>query len=234
MGIYWAEIADQNQTDRQLLFLKKTLKTDGLILDLACGTGRHLIPLDKQGYSVVGLDISLKLLKIAKVRWREAQVVCADMRFLPFKAEAFSAAVSMDTSFGYLPSEQDDLKSLIALRGTLKEGGILILDVFNREHLIKEHKDPSQPKSREYPSFFLLQKRTVDAVGSFLYDLWTVRDKRDGQIRFFEHQARLYKLEQLQELLTQAGLNVNSVYGDYEDQSFTHDSKRLILIANRK
>ncbi len=26
MGVYWAEIADQNQTDRQLQFLKNTLK----------------------------------------------------------------------------------------------------------------------------------------------------------------------------------------------------------------
>ncbi len=42
MGIYWAEIADQNQTERQMQFIKNTLKAEGLVLDLACGTGRHL------------------------------------------------------------------------------------------------------------------------------------------------------------------------------------------------
>ena len=112
MGIFWAEIADQNQTERQVEFLKNILQPKGLLLDLACGTGRHLIALDKEGYGVVGLDISLKLLKVAKSRLHVAQLVRADMRFLPFKPQAFAAAVSMDQSFGYLPSERNDIKSL--------------------------------------------------------------------------------------------------------------------------
>jgi ubiquinone/menaquinone biosynthesis C-methylase UbiE len=41
MGKYWAEIADQNQTERQVAFLKKALNPEWLVLDLACGTGRH-------------------------------------------------------------------------------------------------------------------------------------------------------------------------------------------------
>ena len=112
MGVYWAEIADKNQTEKQLQFLKTQIKPDGYILDLACGTGRHLIPLSQQGFNMVGLDISAKLLKIAKQRWREVQLVRGDMRFLPFKPQAFAAAISMDTSFGYLPSEHDDWVSL--------------------------------------------------------------------------------------------------------------------------
>ena len=89
MGKYWTEIADQNQTDPQVEFLKKSVKPDGWILDLACGTGRHLIPLSKENYCVVGLDISQKLLRIAKSRWRGADLVLGDMRFLPFKPNVF-------------------------------------------------------------------------------------------------------------------------------------------------
>ncbi len=44
MGIYWAEIADKNQTEQQINFLKTQLKSDGYILDLACGTGRIQFP----------------------------------------------------------------------------------------------------------------------------------------------------------------------------------------------
>jgi hypothetical protein len=53
---------------------------------------------------MVGLDVSLRLLKIAKQRGA-AVLVRGDMRFLPFKAGAFCVAIIMDTSFGYLPSE---------------------------------------------------------------------------------------------------------------------------------
>ena len=231
MGNYWAEIADQNQTDRQVQFIKNTLKPKGLLLDLACGTGRHLIPLGKQGYSMVGLDVSAKLLRIAKSLWRDAQVVCADMRFLPFRPGAFTAAVSMDTSFGYLPTGKDDLESLKQLRAAMITGAILIVDVFNREHLINRSKANSQPKWRDYPSFFLLQKRTIDAHGEKLHDQWTVRDKADGQLRVFEHVARLYELTCLQGLLEKAGFSIRAVSGDYEGQVFTENSSRLIIIA---
>ena len=88
MGFYWAEIADQNQTEKQVQFIKKTLKVKGLVLDVACGTGRHLIPLSQSGCEVIGLDISAKLLRIAKSRWRDSQVVRGDMRFLPFKTRS--------------------------------------------------------------------------------------------------------------------------------------------------
>jgi ubiquinone/menaquinone biosynthesis C-methylase UbiE len=41
MGTYWAEIADEHQTSRQIQFLKSQLHPDGYVLDVACGSGRH-------------------------------------------------------------------------------------------------------------------------------------------------------------------------------------------------
>ena len=252
MGKYWAEIADQNSTDCQLEFIKNTLKSEGLVLDLACGTGRHLISLSKEGYSMVGLDVSSNLLRIAKNRSGDVQLIKADMRFLPFAPKAFSSAVSMDTSFGYLPSEKDDLQSLSEVKEALMDGGSLIVDVFNSEHLISKNKTSwlrqlkwalvpimvraaRMPfhffKWKEYPSFFLLQKRSVEAKGAHLHDLWVVCDKEDQHIRVFEHNARLYGVKQLQMLLENASFIVKAVYGDYDKQNFNSSSNRLIFVA---
>jgi SAM-dependent methyltransferase len=260
MGIYWAEIADQSSTQAQIQFIKNTLKVNGLVLDLACGTGRHSISLSKEGYDVVGLDVSLNLLKIAKNRWRSVQLIRGDMRFLPFKAGAFSASVSMDTSLGYLTSEQDDMQSLMELQEALSQGGDLIVDVFNRENLMLKYNANRRVefkwvvlpillkfnsrlarrvlfrffKWREYPTFFLLQKRTVKASGDKLGDLWVVYDKAQGQIKVFRHTARLYELKHLQALLEKTGFMVRRVYGSYEGQSFSSNSRRLILVASKK
>jgi ubiquinone/menaquinone biosynthesis C-methylase UbiE len=252
MGTYWAEIADKNKTEQQTQFLKKTLKTRGYVLDLACGTGRHTIPLIKDGCNVVGLDVSRNLLRIAKKRYGEAQLVRGDMRFLPFKHETFTAAISMDTSIGYLPTERDDSQSLIELRKTLSQNGVLIVDVFNREYLTSKYgfklpskwallplllKFPSQGvlcrlfKWKEYKSFWLLQKRTVTKGGETLRDLWVIYDKATNQRVVFEHSVRLYKLNQLQSLLEKAGFTVNKIYGDYEKQAFDANSTRLILLS---
>ncbi len=136
MGVYWAEIADRNQTERQIQFLKSHLKPAGYILDLACGSGRHSIALRAEGYMMVGLDASRRLLEIAKQRSHDIAVVLGDIRFLPFKTGTFAAAVSVDTSFGYLPSEADDKVSLAEVRRTLSKEGLLVIDVFNREYLV--------------------------------------------------------------------------------------------------
>jgi ubiquinone/menaquinone biosynthesis C-methylase UbiE len=85
MGKYWAEIADTNSTQNQLLFLKDTLKTNGLILDLACGTARHSTALTKEGYTTVGIDVSPQLLKIAK-KTSQIPLVRGDIRYLPFRS----------------------------------------------------------------------------------------------------------------------------------------------------
>jgi SAM-dependent methyltransferase len=263
MGSYWKEIADENFTKQQIRFIKDTVGKDGLVLDLACGTGRHTIPLSKEGYGVVGLDVSLKLLKIAHERSPQVQIVKGDMRYLPFNGEVFSAAVSMDTSFGYLPSETADLQSLIELHKTLRQGGLLILDVFNQERIISKYRLGLKRRVanslkwwslpillshnrlarkllflffnwKEYPSFFLLQKRTVSADGKELCDLWVVYDKATGQMRLFRHSVHLYELSQLKGLLEKAGFAVKDQYGSYSREAYSADSSRLIVLANTK
>jgi ubiquinone/menaquinone biosynthesis C-methylase UbiE len=236
MNVYWAEVADQNSTEKQVQLIKNVLTPHGLILDLACGTGRHSIPLSKEGYDVVGLDISPNLLKIAKTRLSSVQLIRADMQHLSFKPQAFAAAVSMDTSLGYLPTEQDDAESLLELHQTLHKDGILIVDVFNRSQLKEKYaaKNGVNSKQREYPSFFLSQKRTVNKNGLKLRDLWTVSDKADGKTRVFRHIVRLYPSKVLHNLLEQAGFAVTRTIGDYEGQQFNLTSKRLILVANPK
>jgi SAM-dependent methyltransferase len=259
MANYWAEIADKSSTDKQIQFLKNRLKAKEPVLDLACGTGRHLISLAEDGYSIVGLDLSLNLLKIAKKRKSDLQLVRGDMRFLPFKSEAFSAAISMDTSFGYLPSEIEDIQSLIELSKTIIQGGVFNIDVFNREQLILKYKAnllsrfkwallPSLLKAdrsakwvlfnffkwKEYPSFFLLQKRKVDSKCEQLQDLWVIRDKSDGKIRVFYHNVRLYEMNHLQCLLENAGFIVSQVYGSYEGKNFDTKSSKLVLVAHKK
>jgi ubiquinone/menaquinone biosynthesis C-methylase UbiE len=235
MGVYWAEIADKNQTERQIQFLKNTLKADGYVLDLACGTGRHSIALSRKGYGMVGLDVSANLLKIAKQRSSAVELVRGDMRFLPFKPQAFAAALSMDTSLGYLPSERDDGQSLTEVRRVLGQDGVLVVDVFNRKKLTAKYQGKQvSPKWREYLSFFLLQKRVVSSNGDWLCDSWTVQDKADGQVRIFEHTVRLYDFRQLQDLLEIAQFSVQHICGDYEEQEFNVDSPRLIIVASAK
>jgi len=179
------------------------------------------------------MDVSRRLLKIAHQNGAKA-LVMADLRFLPFRAGVFSAAVSMDTSFGYLPNESDDAKNLTEEKRALKKGGKLILDVYNREHLTGKYGGkPAEPKTLEYPSFVLIQKRTVSPSGSQLCDEWQIKTS-DGETAVFEHTVRLYLRSDLERMLVLAGFSLDEVFGGYEAQPFSADSSRLILVASAR
>ena len=58
------------------------LKPGASILDIGCGTGRHCIELAKRGYQMTGLDLSEKMLEVAKTNAGDTEVewVNADAR----------------------------------------------------------------------------------------------------------------------------------------------------------
>jgi ubiquinone/menaquinone biosynthesis C-methylase UbiE len=234
MGQFWAEIADANQTQRQLSFLKRQLLQRSTVLDVACGSGRHTIPLGKAGFNVVGLDVSSRLLGIAKLHGA-SKLVRGDLRFLPFKQGSFKAAISIDTSFGYLASQQEDKVSLAEVRRVLALGGLFVLDVFSRDYVVAKYADkPATPKWHVYPHFYLQQTRTVMDNGNQLNDAWTIRTKKDNQERFFQHTVRLYDRQTLENMLTATGFTVKAIYGDYEQQPYTPTTPRLIILASAK
>jgi len=233
MGNYWAEIADKNQTERQIQFLKSQLTPEGYVLDIACGTGRHTIALNKMGFKVVGLDVSARLLRIAKQRQNEIQVVRGDMRFIPFKPAVFFGVISMDTSLGYLPTENDDRILMKELRKIVSNNAVFIVDVFNRDQMIINY-NVAKSASFEYSDFFLNQERKVSVDGDWLCDLWKMYNRADGRKVVFQHTVRLYKLSQLSRLLEDSNFEVKQVFGDYECQEYNARTHRLIIVAVAK
>jgi ubiquinone/menaquinone biosynthesis C-methylase UbiE len=232
---YWAEIVDARSTEKEVEFLENAIATKGLLLDLCCGTGRHSILLCKRGRNVIGLDVSTNLLKIAKKKMAEEDIhlplVRGEMRHLPFKLEAFVAAISMFTSFGYLPSKKEDIKTLKEVARILHQNGSFLIDIANREHLEKVFQKRDWA---EFPNFFLLEKRDLDIRGAKLDSKWIILDKNSGETRMFYHNLRLYSFQQLQRMLKKAGLETQEVYGNYEGQEFWQDSSRLIILAKKK
>jgi len=235
MGLDWEAIVNVRNTQKEAGFIEGATSKKGVALDLCCGTGRHSIILRKKGWNIVGMDLSKNLLVIAKQRVKDAEVtlplVRGDMRHFPFKNEVFITVINMFTSFGYLQSEREDVKSLSEIRRTLKSNGSFLLDLANREHIIKNFRERDWA---EFEPFYLLEQRSLDLKSSKLTSHWTLIQKNTRQIKSIKHEVRLYTFTIIEQLFKEAELTVKQVYGGYEKQEFNSEASRMILIAQRR
>jgi D-alanine-D-alanine ligase len=88
-----------------------------VILDLACGQGRHTLELARRGFrNVNGLDRSHFLIRKAKnicaAEGLTANFKEGDARKLPYQADTFDLVMILGNSFGYFESTEDDIKIL--------------------------------------------------------------------------------------------------------------------------
>lgn len=201
------------------------------ILDLACGTGRYAIPLAKRGYQVVGLDISSVFLEQARARAKEQglkiEFVQGDMRRIPFENE-FDAVINLFTSFGYFEKEEDHLRVLKEVHKSLKPGGRFLLDLSNREWLMRNFQARDW---REYQDFILLEERKFDFERSRNEARWIVLKGQERKEYF--HSLRLFTLGELLELFSRTRLKVLGYYGSLKGEPWSFDARRLVILVER-
>jgi SAM-dependent methyltransferase len=104
------------------------------ILDLGCGTGNHALPLMHRGYELEGIDRSEAMLaqlrdKAAERGLRGGSFQQGDICELNLQRQ-FDLVLMMFAVLGYQLNNDDVLKALSRARGHLKEGGLLLFDVW--------------------------------------------------------------------------------------------------------
>jgi len=106
--------------DTTMHFLKKYLPKKGLILDAGGGPGRYTIELAKMGYDVVLLDLTPKLLDIAREQITKAKVTSKVTQIVEgsvddlsmFGDNAFDAVVCLGGSLGHLVLQKRRQKAI--------------------------------------------------------------------------------------------------------------------------
>jgi len=110
----------------------------GPLLELACGSGRLLLPLAREGYELTGVDISASMLKLAHAALQRAglaarcKLVQQDMCTMNL-GQTFSMAFVALGSFAHLSSRKQQQQALAAIRSHLAPSGLFILDISNAD-----------------------------------------------------------------------------------------------------
>ena len=181
----WDEIAGSFDSTRRrpwkecLEFMKGR---KGNAIDIACGNGRHLIPMGN-GINAVGMDLSPEMVKIARENvGGNALFVVGDASSLPFQSDTFDFALFI-AALHNIRGRGRRVDALREMGRVLKGGGEGLVSVWSRwqdrwrMHFLKML---FTFRIRDFGDIIIPWKRDVEAMR--FYHLYSMRElKRDAK-----------------------------------------------------
>jgi SAM-dependent methyltransferase len=213
-----AEMAWTERTESEIKRALTMLRPQGgeRVLDLACGTGRHSLELVRQGFSVVGVEISAELVEIAKKdaeeQGLEATFVEGDLRELDYEEE-FDIVLNLnDGAVGYFETDGENHRTFEVISRALKQGGKNLIQVPNVL----------------YARARLPQRSWIPSSGmvELVEHRWNKKDRymegamiplRFGEVlenleKRIEFRQRLYDVDELREIYASVGMTFERVF----------------------
>ena len=221
--------------------------SEGLVLELGCGTGKMTRLLAQAGYDMNGVDNSQEMLQIAKLRAlddrKDMGQENSDILYLLQDMREFElygtvkAVVSVCDSINYILEEEDLLKVFQLVNNYLDPGGVFIFDMntlYKYREILGERTFCENRKQASFIWENYYDHR--DQINQYDLTLF-VREPDSGELycKYEEiHFQRGYELRQVQELLGQAGLEFVTAYDAFSREPVREDSERIYVIAREK
>ncbi len=206
--------------------------TDGIVLDLGCGTGKITRLLKARGYDMIGVDSSGEMLGAAMEQETEGILyLCQDMRKFELYGTV-AAVVSICDSINYI-LEEDELREVFALvNNYLDPGGMFVFDLNTRYKYETVLGDTVICENREEGSF-IWENYYHETEQVNEYDLtFFVREEGELYRKYQEtHYQRGYDLGDVKRLLQEAGLEFVAAYDAFTREALRQDSQRIYIIA---
>lgn len=203
------------------------------ILEIGAGTGLVARAMAEAGHDVTAIDPALAMLEIGKrspfgdrIRWLmgTAQEFAVN--------ERFDLIFMTGHAFQVLLKDDDISRSLTNIRRHLKPGGVFAF----------ESRNPALP----WETIFNSAEKLPTEAGSVPVE-WRVLWRRGEFVRFDTHYQlpdgerisestlRFLPLDRLKDFVEKAGLEVESLYGDWDKSPFKPETSReIILLARRR
>lgn len=199
------------------------------ILDLCCGTGRHLIPLNHRGYKVDGVDINQDYINSIGQNLHNSELsdlYISDVRN-SFTDNKYDLIYSFESSVGYVSDSETEKIFKNISSNLLKDHGLFVLQLINKDYLIKHL--VRRMWFGDSQDGYVLEERLFNPQK----DTVTLDQVRiiDGIEKNYSVNIRLYSFLEINQMLNQAGLNVIQVHGTYENKEYGMDSPYMIITS---
>jgi len=223
----------------------------GLILELACGTGRITVPLLRDGHRVVGMDLSEAMLGRARARFarlgRAARarslLVRADLRSFAF-GRRFPLVIMAFNCLEHLYTAEELTACLSRVRDHLAPGGHFVFDVQNPD-LRWLSRDPRRRWARtrfRHPRTGVQTEYSTNHVYDPIRQINVIRfyyqgvgeGRRDHELAVVRLSQRMFFPAELEALVRAHGLEPEARYGDFDGEPLSGDSASQVLICRSR
>jgi SAM-dependent methyltransferase len=250
----WADIYDiwidtASVSHRNLKFyVDEYLRTPGPVVELGVGNGRIALEAASRGKAIVGVDSSSSMLAVCRERAAAAGVSVlinlmeADLRNFVLPEPAALITMPFHT-IGHLLTYEDKAGALEHIYQQLAPGGRLIFDHFVFDPEAAHRNDGATRLRAEYAD----PRTGLDALLWFyqVYNFdektirilaWTDEIGDRGFLirrRYRRLEYSWIEVEDARSLVTQAGFEVEALYGDFDRSEFTPGSREQIWVARK-
>ncbi len=248
------DVAYSRRADTDVpFFVEYAKQSNGLTLELACGTGRVLIPTARAGCEITGLDFSSYMLaKCREKLAKEPEDVQKRVKLLQGDMTNFSLGKKYDLitipfrPFQHLLKVEEQKGCLNCARKHLKPNGLLVFDVFNPNPAGLVSSPEKLVERQDFPESELPDGRKVKRCSripgchreeqyndiELIYYVTHPDGRTERLVDAFP--MRYFFRYEVEHLLELCGLRVVELFGSFDKSPFTTDSPEMIFVAGKK
>ncbi|MFA6097981.1 MAG: class I SAM-dependent methyltransferase [Patescibacteria group bacterium] len=205
----------------ELYFFNKYVASGDSVLDAGCGNGRLLQMLEQKNISYTGIDISPRLVAIAKAQHPNQTFLAGDITNLPFPDNKFNAVFCIAT-LHHIPGKELREKTIKEFHRVLKKGGCLLMTNWNLW----------QPRWWPLHSFFMV-KKLIGLNRLDWFDILKPWKNETGAV-VAERYLHAYTQAGLRKLLEKNGFQIaRQYYTAKKTRSNWYSGYNLITVAEK-
>lgn len=218
-------------------------------LELGCGTGRITTAVAKAGFSIVGLDLSARMLEraaekraaLAPEMRERMRLIQGDMTQFDLR-EKFRSILIPFRPFQHLLEPAEQMACLACAKAHLAPQGRLIVDFFQTDpERMHDSKFQSESQLTEYDLPDGRHVALSERIAAFhraeqknnVEMIFNVRHTDGRQERLvMAWTLRYFFRYEVEHLLARCGFRLDSVYGNFDGSPLRDDSPEMVFVAS--
>ncbi|HEY9777845.1 MAG TPA: class I SAM-dependent methyltransferase [Planktothrix sp.] len=225
------------QTTLDFLVDELELTPCARVFDQCCGFASIALPLAQRGFTLVGVDLCEKYIKMAieaaQRQQSPAEFYCADAFSFVAQPQC-DAAFNWYTSFGYSDSDAENIRMIERAYDSLKVGGKFALEFPNIAYLLKNFQSEiRRTQESAAGTIEVLRQCAYLPEKGVMTQRWQYT-MPEGKVIVKDTSLRLYMPHSIVEMFEQCHFKDVRVYADFNRGAVTLESPRCIFVGRKE